>query len=122
MTTVVPGALRRPERFRPCPYAAIPTPPRDYQSARDTETRHQYRHPRHTADTPELGNEELERECATVILLAGGASLIAGVIALLVPVSITGDGKSIGCGNAVAADLVEAPRPRTAKTWRTCRS
>ena len=43
-----------------------------------------------------------------LILLVGAALLIAGVIALLVPVSITGDGESIGCGNAVAADMSEA--------------
>ncbi len=41
-----------------------------------------------------------------LILLLGAVVLIAGVIALLVPVSMTGDGQSIGCGNAVAADLV----------------
>src|SRR3978361_1099760 len=39
-----------------------------------------------------------------LILLVGAVLLIAGVIALLVPVSITGDGSSIGCGNAIAAD------------------
>src|SRR5262245_39555925 len=43
-----------------------------------------------------------------LILLAGAVVLIAGVIALLVPVSITGNGKSIGCGNAVAADTSQA--------------
>ena len=43
-----------------------------------------------------------------MILLVGAALLIAGVIALLVPVSITGDGESIGCGNAIAADSSEA--------------
>ena len=43
-----------------------------------------------------------------LILLVGAAVLIAGVIALLVPVSVTGDGQSIGCGNAVATDLSEA--------------
>ena len=43
-----------------------------------------------------------------LILLAGAVLLVAGVIALLVPVSITGDGNSIGCGNAVAADSSEA--------------
>ena len=43
-----------------------------------------------------------------LILLVGAALLIAGVIALLVPVSITGDGQEIGCGNAVAADMSEA--------------
>jgi hypothetical protein len=43
-----------------------------------------------------------------LILLAGAAVLIAGVIALLIPVSVTGDGQSIGCGNAAATDLSEA--------------
>jgi hypothetical protein len=43
-----------------------------------------------------------------LILLVGAALLVAGVIALLVPVSITGDGNSISCGNAVAADTSEA--------------
>jgi hypothetical protein len=43
-----------------------------------------------------------------LILLVGAALLLAGVIALLVPVSITGDGNSISCGNAVAADTSEA--------------
>ena len=43
-----------------------------------------------------------------LILLLGAVVLIAGVIALIVPVSITGDGQSIGCGNAVAADSSEA--------------
>ena len=43
-----------------------------------------------------------------LVLLVGAVVLIAGVIALLVPVSVTGDGKSIGCGNAVATDLSEA--------------
>jgi hypothetical protein len=44
-----------------------------------------------------------------MVLFAGAVVLIAGVIALLVPVSVSGeDGASIGCGNAVAADLSEA--------------
>lgn len=43
-----------------------------------------------------------------LILFAGAIILVAGVIALLVPVSITGNGKSIGCGNAVAADTSAA--------------
>jgi hypothetical protein len=44
-----------------------------------------------------------------VILLAGAVALIAGVIALLVPVSVSGeDGQSVGCGNAVATDLSAA--------------
>ena len=41
-----------------------------------------------------------------LILVAGAILLIAGVIALLVPVSTSnGNGESIGCGNAVAEDL-----------------
>jgi hypothetical protein len=43
-----------------------------------------------------------------LILILGAVLLVAGVIALLVPVSITGNGKSIGCGNAVAADTSQA--------------
>lgn len=44
-----------------------------------------------------------------LVLLAGVIALIAGVIALLVPVSVSGDdGRSVGCGNAIAADLSEA--------------
>jgi hypothetical protein len=40
-----------------------------------------------------------------LILVAGAVLLLAGVIGLLVPVSISdADGHSIGCGNAVAAD------------------
>jgi hypothetical protein len=41
-----------------------------------------------------------------IILLAGAALLLAGIVALLVPTSIPGsDGSSIGCGNAVFEDL-----------------
>lgn len=43
-----------------------------------------------------------------LLLLVGAALLIAGAIASLVPVSITGNGQSIGCGNAVAADTSQA--------------
>jgi hypothetical protein len=43
-----------------------------------------------------------------LVLLLGAVVLVAGVIALFVPVSVTGDGQSIGCGNAVATDLSEA--------------
>jgi hypothetical protein len=44
-----------------------------------------------------------------LILLIGGVLLLAGVIGLLVPVSISdSDGHSIGCGNAVAADSSSA--------------
>ena len=34
--------------------------------------------------------------------------MLVGVIALLVPVSVTGPESSIGCGNAIAADLSQA--------------
>jgi hypothetical protein len=41
-----------------------------------------------------------------LILLGGAILLLAGVIALLVPISISkGDGSSLSCGNAVAEDL-----------------
>jgi hypothetical protein len=44
-----------------------------------------------------------------LVLLVGAVLLVAGVIGLLVPVSISGsDGASIGCGNAVATDTSEA--------------
>jgi hypothetical protein len=44
-----------------------------------------------------------------LILLVGAILLIAGVVGLLMPVSIPGpDGGSIGCGNAVVADLSAA--------------
>jgi hypothetical protein len=43
------------------------------------------------------------------IIAVGAVLLIAGVIGLLVPVSVSdGNGGSIGCGNAVATDLSEA--------------
>ena len=41
-----------------------------------------------------------------LVLILGAILLVAGVIALLVPVSVSnGNGASIGCGNAVAEDL-----------------
>ncbi|MBB3603931.1 hypothetical protein FHT40_003592 [Mycolicibacterium sp. BK556] len=44
-----------------------------------------------------------------LILLVGAVLLVAGVIALLVPVSTSdGNGGSIGCGNAVSEDLSSA--------------
>lgn len=44
-----------------------------------------------------------------VILLLGAVLLVAGVISLLVPVSTSdGNGGSIGCGNAISADLSSA--------------
>ncbi|BBX08046.1 aminopeptidase [Mycolicibacterium aichiense] len=44
-----------------------------------------------------------------VVLLVGAVLLVVGVIAMLVPVSTPdGNGGSIGCGNAVSADLSSA--------------
>jgi hypothetical protein len=44
-----------------------------------------------------------------LILLVGAIVLIAGVVGLLMPVSVPGpEGGSIGCGNAVAADMSAA--------------
>ena len=44
-----------------------------------------------------------------LILLVGAVLLVAGVIALLVPVSTSdGNGGSIGCGNAISEDLSSA--------------
>jgi hypothetical protein len=44
-----------------------------------------------------------------LILLVGAVLLVAGVIALLVPVSVSGgNGESIGCGNGIASDLSAA--------------
>jgi hypothetical protein len=45
-----------------------------------------------------------------LILVAGAALLVAGVIGLLIPVSASSgsDGKSVGCGSALISDLSEA--------------
>jgi hypothetical protein len=44
-----------------------------------------------------------------VIIAVGAVLLIAGVIGLLVPVSVSdGNGGSIGCGNGIATDLSAA--------------
>ncbi len=43
-----------------------------------------------------------------VLLLLGGILLIAGIIALLTPVSASGGNESVGCGNAVASDFSQA--------------
>lgn len=44
-----------------------------------------------------------------LILLVGAVLLVAGVIGLFLPVSVSDDnGGSIGCGNAVASNLQEA--------------
>jgi hypothetical protein len=49
-----------------------------------------------------------------LILVVGAVLLLAGVIGLLVPASISdGDGHSIGCGNAIAADTSSARRQPT---------
>ena len=44
-----------------------------------------------------------------LVLLVGAVVLVVGVLALLMPVSIAGpEGQSMGCGNAVAADMAAA--------------
>lgn len=43
-----------------------------------------------------------------MVMIAGVAVLLVGVIALLMPVSVPGPDTSIGCGNGIAADLSEA--------------
>ena len=43
-----------------------------------------------------------------LILLVGAIALIAGIVALLVPVSASGENGSVGCGNAIASDLSTA--------------
>lgn len=44
-----------------------------------------------------------------LILLGGAVLFVAGIIAVLIPVSISnGDGSSIGCGNALSTDLAGA--------------
>ena len=43
-----------------------------------------------------------------LVLLAGAVLVIAGVIALLIPVSVSGPDGKIGCGNAIASDLSAA--------------
>src|SRR5918998_5626985 len=43
-----------------------------------------------------------------LILLVGAVVLVAGVIGLLMPVSIPGPDQKIGCGNAVVADTSSA--------------
>jgi hypothetical protein len=44
-----------------------------------------------------------------LIIAVGAVLLLAGVIGLLVPVSVSdGNGSSIGCGNAIATDLSAA--------------
>ncbi|ORV56023.1 aminopeptidase [Mycobacterium florentinum] len=45
-----------------------------------------------------------------MIIAACAAILLAGVIGLLVPVSVSDGGESIGCGNAVATDESAAAR------------
>lgn len=44
-----------------------------------------------------------------LVMLAGAILLIAGVVGLLVPVSVSGsNGETIGCGNGIASDLSAA--------------
>ena len=43
-----------------------------------------------------------------LVPIIGAALLLVGVIALLMPVSVSGPDASIGCGNAIAADLSQA--------------
>ncbi|MGB2923302.1 MAG: aminopeptidase [Mycobacterium sp.] len=43
-----------------------------------------------------------------VVMIAGVALLLVGVIALLMPVSVSGPDASIGCGNGIAADMSQA--------------
>lgn len=43
-----------------------------------------------------------------LLLVVGAVLLVAGIIALLVPVSASGNNGSVGCGNAVASDLSAA--------------
>lgn len=51
-----------------------------------------------------------------LVLAIGAVLLVVGVVALLVPVSTSdGNGGSIGCGNAVSADL-SAAREANSKT------
>ena len=62
---------------------------------------------------PRAGCPRMQRSLSMtvrrMILVAGAVLLLAGVIGLLVPVSISdSDGNGIGCGNAVAADTSSA--------------
>jgi hypothetical protein len=41
-------------------------------------------------------------------LLVGAIVFVAGITALLVPVSASGENGSVGCGNAIASDLSAA--------------
>jgi hypothetical protein len=43
-----------------------------------------------------------------LILLIGAILLVAGIIAVLVPVSASGENGNVGCGNAIASDLSAA--------------
>jgi hypothetical protein len=43
-----------------------------------------------------------------LILLIGAILLVAGIIAVLVPVSASGENGNVGCGNAIASDLSTA--------------
>ncbi len=41
-------------------------------------------------------------------MIAGAVALLVGVIALLVPVSVSGPDGNISCGNGIASDLSQA--------------
>jgi hypothetical protein len=59
-------------------------------------------------DTRDVGIE-VGMNLRRLVLLVGAVVLIAGVIGLLVPVSVPGpEGRSIGCGNGISADTSAA--------------
>src|ERR1700747_1354904 len=66
----------------------------------------------HSAANPHQSEPDGERRIVTVrrlIIAVGAVLLLAGVIGLVTPVSISdGNGNSISCGNAVATDLSAA--------------
>ena len=53
-----------------------------------------------------------------LILLVAAIALIAGIVALVVPVCVSGQTGSAGLRNPIAGDLSTARRTRTAATWR----
>jgi hypothetical protein len=58
---------------------------------------------------PNRAGKPSDMNLRRLILLVGAVALIAGVIGLLVPVSVPGpNGGSIGCGNGIAQDLSAA--------------
>jgi hypothetical protein len=58
------------------------------------------------------GDRRREREknmnLRRLVLIIGAVLLIAGAVALVVPVSVTGNDRSVSCGNAIASDMSEA--------------